>query len=51
MCCGSRRGTRIRVDFHGKSSASIATEPPLPISIDGEVLAQTPVVASVAAET
>ena len=35
-------------DFHGKS-LRIATEPPLPISIDGEVLAKTPVTASIAA--
>ncbi|MEN2785493.1 diacylglycerol/lipid kinase family protein [Sphingomonas qilianensis] len=35
-------------DFHGKS-LRIATEPPMPISIDGEVLARTPVTAKVAA--
>ncbi|MES2755360.1 MAG: diacylglycerol kinase family protein [Pseudomonadota bacterium] len=35
-------------DFHGKS-LKIATVPPLPISIDGEVLARTPVTASIAA--
>jgi YegS/Rv2252/BmrU family lipid kinase len=35
-------------EFRGKS-LRIATEPPLPVSIDGEVLAQTPVTASVAA--
>ena len=35
-------------DFRGKS-LRIATEPPLPISIDGEVLAKTPVTARVAA--
>jgi YegS/Rv2252/BmrU family lipid kinase len=36
------------VEFTGKS-LRIATEPPLPISIDGEVLATTPVTAHVAA--
>ncbi|HVI97909.1 MAG TPA: diacylglycerol kinase family protein [Sphingomonas sp.] len=36
------------VDFTG-TSIRIATEPPLPISIDGEVLAKTPVTAHVAA--
>jgi YegS/Rv2252/BmrU family lipid kinase len=36
------------VEFRGKSLA-IATEPPLPISIDGEVLAHTPAVARIAA--
>ena len=36
------------VEFSGESLA-IATEPPLPISIDGEVLAHTPVVARIAA--
>ena len=35
-------------EFRGKS-LRVATEPPLPISIDGEVLAKTPVVARVAA--
>ncbi|WP_267380504.1 MULTISPECIES: diacylglycerol kinase family protein [unclassified Sphingomonas] len=35
-------------DFRGKS-IRIATEPPLPISIDGEVLAKTPVTAKIAA--
>lgn len=35
-------------DFRGKS-LRIATEPPLPISIDGEVLATTPVTARIAA--
>ena len=35
-------------DFRGKSIC-IATEPPLPISIDGEVLAHTPVTARIAA--
>ena len=35
-------------DFHGKS-LRIATEPRMPISIDGEVLAKTPVTAKVAA--
>ena len=34
-------------EFHGKS-LRIATDPPLPISIDGEVLARTPVTAKVA---
>ncbi|WP_133494178.1 diacylglycerol/lipid kinase family protein [Stakelama pacifica] len=36
------------IDLTGKS-IHIRTEPPLPISIDGEVLARTPVTASVAA--
>lgn len=36
------------VTFHGRS-LRIATEPPLPISIDGEVLAHTPVCARIAA--
>jgi diacylglycerol kinase family enzyme len=36
------------VTFHGKS-LRIETVPPLPISIDGEVLAKTPVMAKVAA--
>jgi YegS/Rv2252/BmrU family lipid kinase len=36
------------VNFSGKS-LRIATEPPLPISIDGEVLAHTPVTARIAA--
>jgi YegS/Rv2252/BmrU family lipid kinase len=36
------------VAFSGKS-IRVATEPPLPISIDGEVLAETPVTAHVAA--
>ena len=36
------------VDFTG-TSIRIATEPPLPISIDGEVLAHTPVTARIAA--
>jgi YegS/Rv2252/BmrU family lipid kinase len=36
------------VDFTGRS-LKIVTEPPLPISIDGEVLAHTPVTAHVAA--
>jgi len=36
------------VDFTG-TALKIATEPPLPISIDGEVLAKTPVTAHVAA--
>lgn len=36
------------VDFTG-TSLKIATEPPLPISIDGEVLATTPVTAHIAA--
>jgi len=36
------------VDFKGES-LKIATEPPLPISIDGEVLAKTPVTAHIAA--
>jgi len=40
-----RRTTR---EFHGKS-LRITTDPPLPISIDGEVLAHTPVTARVAA--
>lgn len=35
-------------DFHGQS-LRIATDPPLPISIDGEVLAHTPVTARIAA--
>ncbi len=35
-------------EFHG-TQLSIATEPPLPISIDGEIAAQTPVMAHVAA--
>ena len=35
-------------DFRGKS-LRIATEPSLPISIDGELLAHTPVIASIAA--
>lgn len=35
-------------DFRGKS-LRVATEPPLPISIDGEVLARTPVTAHIAA--
>jgi YegS/Rv2252/BmrU family lipid kinase len=35
-------------NFHGKS-LKIRTEPPLPISIDGEVLAHTPVTAKIAA--
>jgi YegS/Rv2252/BmrU family lipid kinase len=34
-------------EFHGRS-LRIETDPPLPISIDGEVLAQTPVTAKVA---
>jgi len=34
-------------EFHGKS-IRITTDPPLPISIDGEVLAKTPVTAKVA---
>ncbi len=34
-------------EFHG-TSLRIATDPPLPISIDGEVLARTPVIARVA---
>ena len=34
-------------DFHGRS-LRIETDPPLPISIDGEVLAETPVTARVA---
>lgn len=41
------RHDRVR-DFRGKR-VRIASEPPLPISIDGEVLAKTPVTASVAA--
>lgn len=36
------------VDFRG-ARIGIRTEPPLPISIDGEVLARTPAVASIAA--
>lgn len=36
------------VDFRGQS-VRIATEPPLPVSIDGEVLAKTPVTARIAA--
>ncbi|MDP5278531.1 diacylglycerol kinase family protein [Sphingomonas sp. DG1-23] len=36
------------IDFTGKS-LRIATDPPLPISIDGEVLAHTPVTARIAA--
>ena len=36
------------VNFTG-TSLKIATEPPLPISIDGEVLATTPVTAHIAA--
>jgi YegS/Rv2252/BmrU family lipid kinase len=35
-------------EFHGRS-IRLATEPPLPISIDGEVLAHTPVTAHIAA--
>ena len=35
-------------NFRGKS-LRVATEPPLPISIDGEVLARTPVTARIAA--
>ena len=35
-------------EFHGRS-IRLATEPPLPISIDGEVLAKTPVTAHIAA--
>ena len=35
-------------EFHGRS-IRIATEPPMPISIDGEVLAKTPVTATIAA--
>ena len=35
-------------DFRGQRF-EIATDPPLPISIDGEVLAKTPVIASIAA--
>lgn len=35
-------------EFHGRS-IRLATEPPLPISIDGEVLARTPVTAHIAA--
>lgn len=35
-------------EFHGRA-IRIATEPPLPISIDGEVLARTPVTAKIAA--
>lgn len=35
-------------EFHG-SSFRIATDPPMPISIDGEVLAHTPVTAHIAA--
>lgn len=35
-------------EFHGRS-IRLATEPPLPISIDGEVLARTPVTAKIAA--
>lgn len=34
-------------EFHGRS-LRVATDPPLPISIDGEVLARTPVTAKVA---
>ena len=34
-------------EFHGRE-LRIATDPPLPISIDGEVLAHTPVTARVA---
>lgn len=34
-------------EFHGRS-LRVATDPPLPISIDGEVLAHTPVMAQVA---
>lgn len=40
-----KRGT---VSFRGKS-LEVRTDPPLPISIDGEVLAETPVTAKVAA--
>ena len=36
------------IDFKGKA-LRLATEPPLPISIDGEVLAKTPVTAKIAA--
>lgn len=36
------------VHFHGEA-LRIATEPPLPVSIDGEVLAHTPVTARIAA--
>jgi YegS/Rv2252/BmrU family lipid kinase len=35
-------------EFHGRA-IRIATEPPLPISIDGEILARTPVTAHIAA--
>jgi diacylglycerol kinase family enzyme len=36
------------VEFHARE-LRIATNPPLPISIDGEVLATTPVTARIAA--
>ncbi|MBC7987775.1 MAG: diacylglycerol kinase [Sphingomonadaceae bacterium] len=42
----ARHGTTMAFQGH---SIRIATEPPLPISIDGEVLARTPVTAHVAA--
>ena len=35
-------------EFHGRS-LRLTTEPPLPVSIDGEILAHTPVVAKIAA--
>ncbi len=35
-------------EFHGRS-IRLATEPPLPVSIDGEVLARTPITARIAA--
>jgi len=38
------------VDLHGRS-LKIVTDPPLPISIDGEVLARTPIVARAAAQS
>ena len=42
-----RARTATTREFHG-TSLRIATDPPLPISIDGEVLARTPVTARVA---
>ncbi len=45
LCLPGRKDTTR--EFHG-CSLRIATAPPLPISIDGEVLAYTPVVARVA---
>lgn len=42
----ARNRTRLR-EFHGRCMA-IVTDPPQPVSIDGEVLAQTPILAGIA---